>query len=131
MCAAIAAWLRIAHPRGGARPEDARHSGLLRRLLSGERPLPAAPPLADGYPWYQLIDHGEAHPSVVFLAASDRMTIEHHDWEIVEGDKSQRRFLVRWPASGLECRLVKRRLDKKKWLLTLVDQSESLAGEDR
>jgi hypothetical protein len=39
---------------------DAGHSALLLRLLEGKRPLPQSPPLAYAYPWYELIDEGEA-----------------------------------------------------------------------
>jgi hypothetical protein len=38
---------------------DIEHSALLRRLLQGKALLPDPPPLACGYPWYELIESGE------------------------------------------------------------------------
>src|SRR5688500_14473153 len=58
-----AEWLRQLFP-------DAFHSALLWRLLDGRPVLPKPPPVAFSYPWYDLIDDGEA-------VASDWM-VEFH-----------------------------------------------------
>jgi hypothetical protein len=39
---------------------DVWHSALLERLLRGEPPLPTPPPLFFSYPWYELVENGEA-----------------------------------------------------------------------
>ncbi len=60
-------WIEIRAQNGHAVPSfleglenDLRHSGLLRRLISGKEPLPEAPPESFGQPWYELIENGEA-----------------------------------------------------------------------
>lgn len=39
---------------------DMDHSTLLRRLMEGKQPLPLPPPKSYSYPWYTLVEKGEA-----------------------------------------------------------------------
>lgn len=59
----VSQWMRIYHKNKGKYPNDmdADHSALLRRLLSGEKPLPNPPPLRYSYPDYKLAEGEEVH----------------------------------------------------------------------
>ena len=126
LCAAVGAWLRIAHPYGGARPEDASSSALLRRLIAGGNVLPVAPPLLDDHPWYELVDQGRAEPAGVFLSnRSGRITIEKNEWEIVETVTPKRVYIVAWPPSGLRCTLTRAPFSRTRWVLELCDPADA------
>lgn len=66
-------WLEIREENGIEFPSslsslkiDIDHSALLQRLLEGKDPLPIPPPRSFSYPWYDLIEKGEAHPCEVW-----------------------------------------------------------------
>lgn len=66
---------------------DAEHSSLLLRLLKGKEPFSSIPPQRFNYPWYDLLEQGEAKESAV-LIEKDTAIICRYQWTIlsVESD---------------------------------------------
>jgi len=60
-------WLKIRGKPGDTQLcADIDHSALLVRLLDGKEPLPAPPPRANSYPWYDLIESGKGEAMEVW-----------------------------------------------------------------
>jgi len=85
---AVKLWLKI---RG--KPDDAQlcadidHSALLARLLDGKEPLPAPPPRAFSYPWYDLIESGKGDAMEVWRHPPNADTIsinQSGQWAVIE-----------------------------------------------
>lgn len=83
-------WLEIRKKHGHKFPEslaslqiDAGKSALLRRLLENKPVYTFAPPLQYGYPWYSLIDEGEAGATDVWEVDDKKLCIEQAMWDIV------------------------------------------------
>lgn len=122
---AVSRWIRIAfenRPRTeGEAPcaptaEDALHSSLLRRLLSGLEALPEAPPRMMDNPGYAFAEgremrclsvhgYGPGGPAANAaakawdeLSAGDAVLIDESTWEVVERDDDA--LIVRWPGTS-------------------------------
>lgn len=100
---ALIRWLEIRAEFGTPFPgslisltTDIAHSSLLERLLAGREPLLKPPPKRYSYPWYELVEDGQARLSadyeVFFLSAADSalwspdrrlVNICQHLWTIV------------------------------------------------
>jgi hypothetical protein len=77
---AVAEWLEVLAESNYGMPtsSDVDHSALLHRLLEGKDPLPDPPPRSMSYPWYELIEKGEA-------------IAEIHEFPPVEGSQAEGR----------------------------------------
>lgn len=76
---------------------DIHHSALLERMIDGEEPLDLPPPLNNGYPWYSLVENGEAeaYEAVEIERGGKKYLIIDQDfWEIVE-TVSQEEWVVK------------------------------------
>jgi hypothetical protein len=93
-------WLKIREQQGYAFPRDpdgfmitAVKSALLDRMLSGKAPFEIPPPKSHSYPWYELIERGEAEPLEVFRTEEiekeifgDCLIINQTPWVILRED---------------------------------------------
>ena len=122
---------------------DAWHSSLLQRLLAGKEPLPVPPPTAYSYPWYSLIEEGEAtlHESGVnfwgevqpehwgFAPGTKIVSICQSPWIIVKEDGL--RFVVKYdddnslfllePGKAYVTNVIEGKKEVPGWKMTRVD----------
>lgn len=68
---------------------DADHSALLQRLYKGKPVYDEPPPTSYSYPWYTLMDNGEAEAFEVFEAeeemfGKDKLGINQTIWHVLE-----------------------------------------------
>lgn len=74
-------WLKIREENGiklsdfKALLTDAQHSSLFRRLLSGKDPLEVAPPKKYAYPWYELVESGQAEETDVRVISDQKIVV--------------------------------------------------------
>ena len=102
---------------------DMDHSALLQRLRSGKDPLEHPPPLRMSYPWYKLIEDGEAlvleawEPNDVppfggQEEVTKKLVIDQHRWNI-SSKPSDKEWIVWYRIPDETFRVTK--TDKKCW----------------
>lgn len=95
-------WLQIADREGYEVPTDpigfriySQKSSLLNRLLAGKNPFPERPPKSYSYPWYSLLEDGEARgymdvhregllQNELFADGPTRIAVNQSLWHIIE-----------------------------------------------
>jgi len=126
-------WLKVRENEGKNFPcsvieleHEIDHSALLRRLIEGKTALPEPPPLSHGYPWYALMDEGEAEPYDVW-EADDRtnetfgfkaLVVDQYPWRILDKPAADN-FIVTYGSS------------ERKWRAWVTGISASASGASR
>lgn len=82
-------------------PVEMAHSALLKRLISGKRPLELAPPRSYAYPWYTLYETGEGNacevsvPTQALGTHQRPIVIDQGVWDLLEA-RDDGTWLVQW-----------------------------------
>lgn len=85
-------------------------SALLYRMLEGKDPLPIPPPKSYSYPWYELIEKGEATSDDIWEATDDfskelfsypALIINQYSWKILE-KVNDNEFIITYSYGPLE-----------------------------
>lgn len=117
LCTAVVRWIAIMQENGHAglpSSNDVRHSRLLARLINGQEPLPEAPPVSFGYPWYDLVEQPGPHvcdveyhrlklPGGITQVKVPRILLINKEAWTVLTQIGPNDFIVRCNRSGVDC----------------------------
>lgn len=104
--------------------DDVVHSSLLDRLVRGGEPLPFPPPTKNGYPWYELIDNGQATVVSFSRERKEPYVVRDDGMIVLEGNCGPWNILEIKPNGALLLEFFDEKRAPGKWLLC-IDGQES------
>jgi hypothetical protein len=123
----ILQWLEIREKSGKHFPDsygtfkcNIDHSSLLRRIAAGRKIFESPPPRSFSYPWYELMDNGEAYPYEVNVVSNDSIVINQMIWNIIENIDNNI-YKISYEDNKIFCKLYTIGSDERSvWKLELI-----------